>query len=348
MPLKIYQRGRIWHCRGIVFGVSVRKSLKVSDRTLAEHRAFAIERRIILESVHGPESQATFASACLKYFEDHPIADGERSQMSAFLKPLIVELGEVPLKGITPAKVQSIARKLYPSHKPQSRNTMVLSPVGAVINHAHKHGFCGPIRIERFREEDARIARPIDREWIDRFRKHAPPHLGALALFCFTTGARPKEACNLRPDQLELDNGVAWSGKTKNGKRRVFEIVPEMAAILRILTPRQIAKGRHAGEVRVFGYAHRQSLRLPWLAACKAAGLDYRSRYEAGRHSFFTQLVSKHGADVVTAAKLGNANPGIILKRYVKANDTKRLAHEVFGTKSAQSKRKKPKIVGKS
>ncbi len=159
----------------------------------------------------------------------------------------------IPPKGWNPTaeleykKAKSLARKLYPKHKPQSLNTLVLTPVSAVVNHAHQHGLCGPIKIARFAEEDARIARPIDREWLDQFRRHAPPHFGARALFCFTTGARPQEACDLRPDQLDLDRSIADSDQTKNRKRRLYYLVPEMVAILRNLPPCEISKGRRAG-----------------------------------------------------------------------------------------------------
>jgi integrase len=247
--------------------------------------------------------------------------------MSAFLQPIIRNIGPTKLRDITPA------------------NTLVLNPISAVINHAHQHGLCAPIRIKRFMEEDARIARPIDREWLDQFMRHAPARTAAFALFCFTTGARPQEACNLRPDQLKLDKRIGESDQTKNGKRRLYHLTDEMVAVLRTLEPFQVVRGKHAGEFRVFGYVYRQSRRREWEAVCNAARIDYRSFYESGRHSHFTESITRHGADIPTACKVGNITPAVALRRYAKAEKAEQLAHDVFGAKSAQSRQKRFKTI---
>jgi integrase len=267
--------------------------------------------------------------------------------MSAILAPIIEEIGTVKLRDITPVMVKGLARKLYPNAKPQSLNTLVLSPVSAVMNAGHQHGLCAPIKIKRFPAKDVRIARAIDREWLDHFMRHADPHLAAFALFCFTTAARPNEACALRPDQLDLEHAIALSDATKNGKRRAFYLDPEMVALLRNLPPVKVKEGRHASELRVFGYAHPQSLRRPWARICKAAGIDYRSRYESGRHSCLTNLIVEHGADVSTAARLGNVTPQIALKHYVHAGEPSKLAYDVW-QKTTQRRKTKLKIAEES
>jgi hypothetical protein len=118
--------------------------------------------------------------------------------------------------------------------------------------------------------------------------------------------------------------------------------------MLRNLPPKLIETGKHAGEYRVFGFSNAESIREPWIETCKAAGLEYRTRYEAGRHSHFTETIVRHGKDIVTAAALGNVSPQIALQRYAHADAPERVAMEVFGTKSAQSKRRKLKTVGES
>lgn len=342
MPLKLYRRGRLWHCRGTVAGRLVRESLRTSDRALAEHAANKIESRILREAILGKSAEATFANACARYFEDHPIRKSGRDQMSAFLAPIIKELGAVRLIELTPGQVRAAAKRLYPDWKPQSLNTAVIAPVSAVVNHAHQFGWCPPMRIRRFPEKDVRIRKAVTREWLDEFMRHASPHVAAFALFCFTTGARPQEACNLRPEQIDLARGLACSDETKNGKRRIFYLSGELVAVLCALPPRVIPCGKHSGEIRVFGFSDRGSLREPWIETCKLAGIDYRSRYEAGLHSHFTETVVRHGADVVTAAKLGNVTPAILLKHYAHSDAPEELAKRVFGAKSAQKAKKIP------
>ena len=268
--------------------------------------------------------------------------------MSRFLAPIIKEIGPGRLRDLTPGKIRALAKRMYPNLKPQSLNTLVLCPVSAVLNHAHQFGLCNPIRIKHFKAEGARIQQTIDREWLYAFMRAAPPHLAAFALFCFTTGSRPQEACNLRPEHFDLDKGIAIGGITKNGKHRVYYLTPEMVSMLRVLPPRRISKGPHTGEHRVFGFTDARSIRREWIKVCEAAGLEYRTRYEAGRHSFFTEVIVRHGVDVVTAAKLGNVSPQIALQRYAHADAPEKAAMKVFGTKSAQRKRRKLKVVGES
>jgi integrase len=305
MPLKIYRRGKTWHCRGTIAGRTIRESLGTREKASAEYACAQLQAKLEREAIYGKEAEATFYDACGRYFEDHPIPKGKRDQMSAFLVPIIRELRKVRLRDITPGLVKATARKLYPHWKPQSLNTAVLCPIQAVVNNAHQHGWCPPIRIKKFKVRDARLQRPIDEDWLCAFMGAASPHVAALALFMFETAARPKEACLLRPDQLDLKNGIGWSDETKNGKRRIYHLSDELIALMRNLLPREIH-----GELRVFGYADRDSLTDPWRKTCEKAGIEYRTRYESGRHSHFTHTIVRHGADVVTAAKLAACRTG--------------------------------------
>ena len=80
-------------------------------------------------------------------------------------------------------------------------------------------------------------------------------------------------------------------------------------------------------------------------AACKAAGLDYRDRYESGRHSSFTEMVTRQRVDPVTAGKIGNCTPAVLMRRYAHAEKAQQTAMEVFGKKLAQRNRKKLKTA---
>ena len=273
--------------------------------------------------------------------------------MSAFLVPILRELRNHRLVDISPNLVKGLARKLYPNCKPQSWNTTIIAPVSAVINHVHQDGWCPPIHIKKFRARDARLQQPGDREWLHAFMAAAIsmklPHLAALAEFCFQTGARANEACKLRPDQLDLDNERALSDVTKNGKRREYILVdPEHVALLRHLQPQAIQKGNYAGEIRVFGYPNPRSLLEPWQKVCKAAGLVYLTRHEAGRHGHLTETIVRCGANVVTASKLGNVSPQVAIEKYAHADAPEKLAREIFGTKTAQGNRERAKKLAAS
>ena len=191
-------------------------ALELTDFAEAEHKRITLENKIRQEAIFGKELEATFDDACVRYIKDR--AAPLRAQMNRNLQVILKEAGHWKLREITPAMVRSLAVKLFPDCKPQSRNANAITPISAVLGHAHQCGMCGPIRIKRFKIVDERIASPADSDWIDAFMRHAPLRIAAFELFCFTTAARPQEACNLRPDQLHLDEGIARGGITKNGK----------------------------------------------------------------------------------------------------------------------------------
>ena len=350
MPLKIHKRpgSPYWQLTGTVRGKRIRQSSGVSDYALAEDIANQLESKILKRSIYGPEADATFPDACIGYFADHPIQGRKPPQINRLLVSIIKAWNKMLLRDITSQKARSLAIRLLPNCKPQSRNAAVITPISAVMGWAHQAELCGPIRIKRFDVVDERIAETIDREWLAAFMRHASDRVAGFALFCFTTGARPQEACNLRPDQLRLGEGKAIGGVTKNGKRRIYVLVPEMVARLRVLPPKQVTQGPHKGEWRVFGYGSQRGLLAPWRKACLDAGIEYRTRYESGRHSFFTEVIVRNGADVVTAGKLGNCTPAILLRRYAHADAPHKMAMKIFGAKQTQAKRRNLKTVGES
>lgn len=345
MPLKIKWRRGVAYLYGTVDGKRIRRSLGTSDPKTAEELKAFHETKLRRAAIYGPESEATFAEAYLLY---NKLGKNERG----LLGPIVKSIGRLRLRDVTPARVKDLAQKLYPNAKPQTWNRHVIVPVSAVINHAHQHGLCPPIRIKRFKAVAKKDRIAVDREWIDRFRKAAMElygeahdglglRLAAYALFMFTTAARPTEAIRLRPIDLDLDKRIGTSnGATKNGDARVFYLTEEMAEELWRITPKRIGWGQYAGEDRIFGWAYKNGPLIPWKAVCKHAGLAYRSPYEAGRHSFATEAVTRQERNVVVSAAVGGwKDPSVMLKNYAHIERPAEFAEEVFGTKLTHEKK---------
>jgi integrase len=151
--------------------------------------------------------------------------------------------------------------KLYPKarYTDSTRNTCVLKPARAVINHAHDRGLCPPIRVKGFRE--AIVERPAgDRAWIEKFRTVAwemEPRLAVMALLMFSTAARIGECIALEPEHLKLDEKKIIGPPGKNGDPGIFHLTDEVVEELRGLTPKAIRYGK--GPVRVWlGYQGRR------------------------------------------------------------------------------------------
>lgn len=325
MPLTVVWRNGVAQLYGTVAGRRVRRSAKTRDPEIAEIKRAETEARLIKASIYGADKEATFADACVLYQRE-----GKRRR---YLEPLIRHIGRQRLATITPGALNSLALKLYPDGKytNSTRNTCVLKPARAVINFAHQHGLCHPMKVKGFYE--AKVERPAgDRVWVDAFMAASVDRrLRVLCLFMFVTGARIGECIVLEPDHLDLDAKIGVGPPAKNGDPRTYYLTDELVRELRLLAPAKTHYGR--GDVRVFGWAHRQAIQKAWRATCERAGIAYLTPHEAGRHGFGTETVVRQGMDIVTAAKLGGwRDPTVLVRRYAHSKGLGKTAEATFGT----------------
>jgi integrase len=321
MPLKLYQHGAIWHMRGTVAGKLIRESTGTSDRALAEILAADTEARAIPESVYGPENETTFADAALKYLE--------AGKPKRYIAALIQALGKKRLSMIKPGDIKALAMELYPNAKATTLNRSVVRRASAVINFAAELGLCTHIMVKGFKEAKV-IRHAVDRVWLDAFREKAPLHLGALALFMYTTGARLGDAIALEPAHLDLDQKIAIRPTSKTGHPRIFYLTDEMVEVLRALPPKRIGYGK--GPYRVFGYGTNAAVHEAWKKVCKRADIPYRMRHEAGRHSFATEALIRRQIDPVTVAKIGGWSDSVaLMNRYAHPENLPEIVEQAFG-----------------
>lgn len=336
--LKLHQRGGIWHIRGTVAGRRIRQSTGTRDRDTAERIRAETEAREHRVALYGPQHEATFADAALLY--------QQAGKPRRYLAPLIVRLGKRRLDTITGGDLKALARLLYPAAKPATWNRSVIKPARAVINFAAESGLCHPIRVKRFKEAGV-IRQAVDRAWIDALRAGArealsgdvAERISTLALLMFTTGMRLGECVALAPGHLDLPNRriLLPTTITKTDEPRIVWLTQEVADELARLPVKLTHYGR--GRPSVFGWSCIRGPQMPWRRACAAAGIPYRLRHEAGRHSFATEMIVRRGIDIKTTAEMGGWKDARVLLGYTHAEDMASVAERVFGagTQVAQS-----------
>jgi integrase len=353
--LKPVRRGTTWHAQGRVAynGVAItgyiRESTGASDEAgcwqwIAERTEREIRRHLL-----GERKAITFAEAVLMYAA--PPADAK------YLMPIVTQIGARPLVEITPESVRALGPMLYPMAGVDTWLRQVVTPVRAVINNAHD--VLGPdkvaaIRIKGYSNAD-RVAQdalrgsrgrpryaPGSLEWLLAFRAHATPHLGALALFMFATGARISQAVQMHPAKhLDLANGRACVPAAKGHADRWIALPEAVLADLRAIAPRYPANvERKPANLRVFGYASRFGPRKAWATACARAGIDYLPPHSAGRHGFGQEMTIRRGVDEKAVAKFGGwAKPDVLRETYTHAEDDTAKIHKAFRTSLAQAER---------
>ncbi len=323
MPLEIYRRGGVWHCRGTVGPVGRRKrfrqSLHTKIKDVAARQVAEIEKKYWDGHFDGPQAILTFEAAAQRY--------RKAGKSDRFLAPIEKYLGATLIKDITEGAVHQMAKELYPNAKGQSLNRLVLVPTKAVINHAARSKLCNRLEVEPY-PVDSKVKEPADLAWVRAFMTEASPHLGAMALFMYLTGARVGEAAALRREDLDLTAATAKIRQTKIGAERISHLPVPLVVTLANLP--EIDGGL------VFGYEHAANLRTAWRGAIERAGIKMLSPHSC-RHGFATGLL-RRGVDVVTVAWLGGwKSAKQVLATYGHANKDPKLVNLLIDTPRAQS-----------
>jgi integrase len=212
-------------------------------------------------------------------------------------------------------------------------------PLSGVINHAAEAELCAYIRVKRFKP-DKKIKSPFTLEWVDKFCACASPHLGALALFMYATGARISEALAVRWEHVDLRQATALIPKSKIAEQRIVHVPPRLVAAIA-----NLPKVRNRP---VFFYRQRGDLHNRWDATIQRAGIK-RLTPHSGRHGFATALLRK-GVDPKTGAWLGGwKNIRYFMETYAHAIQDITLNERVFDAELTQpkpAKSRKPRKTG--
>lgn len=219
-----------------------------------------------------------------------------------------------------------MAKDLYPNCSGASLNRLAIVPAQAVINHAAKRKLCSPIKVERYKIE-AKVKEPATLEWVEAFRAEAAPHVGALALFMFLTGARIGEAITVQWEDVDLQARRVLIRESKVSKERLSHLPATLVVAL--------ANLEHIPGRGVFGYRRPNDIKNIWKAAITAAGIKRLTPHSC-RHGFATGLL-RRGVDVVTVAWLGGwKSAAQVLQTYGHANKNPKLTELLLGTPQAQ------------
>jgi integrase len=317
MPLKLFLRNETWHYRGTVAHRRLRGSTGVSraNKETAEQVLVQIEERVWRGRLYGPGSVLTFAQAAILY--------------RAARKPLrylaIVEdyWKDTPIKELTAGKIRASCMELYPSAKGATWNRAVIVPTQAIINHAAEQELCPRITVKRWPVEKTE-RRPVSWEWVTTFLSAASPHLGALAIFMFLTGARVSEACALRWIDVDFTQLSALIRQTKTNTMRLAHL-PSEALIALANIP-----GDRGPDAKVFGFRNRFQAEREWKKVVDREGLEPLTPH-CCRHGFATGMLQA-GVDPVTTAKLGGwKSPEHVFKTYGHASEDRTLTNRLTG-----------------
>jgi len=324
MPFTIYKRGETYHYTGTVAGRRLRRTTGTTNKSTAERIAAEAEAREWRRHLDGPEAQVTFAQASIAY--------RQAEKATRFLDRIEDHWKDTLIRDITEGAIKQSAFKLYPDAKAATRNRQVIVPTQAIINHAATMGWCSPIRVKRFKIT-TKIKEPATQEWVRTFAAHASPHLGALCLFMFGTGARIGEAVALKWGDVNMSERLVVLNQSKVGRERKSHLqAPVLAALANI-------PGNRNPDDPVFQCGKAENVKQVWDNVIVRAGIK-RLTPHCCRHGFATTML-RAGYDVKTVASLGGwRDAATVLKFYAHALDDMTVTDALFDTNLAQRESK--------
>lgn len=322
MPIEIYKRGAIWHYRGTVAGRRLRGTTKTSDKARAQRIAAERENAAWKRHLDGPGATLTFADAAIAY--------RQAGKPTRFLERVEDYWKDALVRDITSASVRAAAIKLYPDAGAATRNRQAIVPIQAIINFAAENEWCAHLKVKRFKVEK-KIKEPVTSSWVDRFAANASPHLGALAMFMYGTGARIGEAVAITWADVDLHARTVLIRQTKlGGDERIAHLPPRLLAAIS-----NIPSNRKPDE-KVFRYTHANAVRQVWNNAIKRAGIKQLSPHSC-RHGFATTMLHR-GIDVKTVAHMGGwKDVATLVKTYAHAMTDRTVTNVLFDTELAQA-----------
>ena len=213
-----------YRIRGTYLGSYVDRSAKTGDRKTAEKVLRAIKSEIE-SGKFGTGKAPTFGTAAMRYM----VAGGERT----FLAPIILRIGSVPLVDITQDMIDETAASICPRGLPATRNRTVYTPISAVLRHAKVHL---PIARPRGAQGTPRrsFLRPEQAESYLAAAWEIHPRFAALVTILLYTGLRLSEALGLRIEDVDLAQGYADVGVTKNGEPQRAHLPPVAVKAIRL------------------------------------------------------------------------------------------------------------------
>jgi integrase len=189
-------------------------------------------------------------------------------------KRILTVLGEHRLAEIKQSEISRFHESLRETPYQANR---VLALLSSILNYgiAHKWITENPARgIPKFEEEKREACLTVEqiqrfREALDKYKDQSAANVLRLLLL---TGSRASEALKATWEEFDLQRGV-WTKPSHHTKQKKVEHVPLSAPALKLLegmAPENPTGPLFPGRD---GEGARVSLKRPWIAACRAAGL---------------------------------------------------------------------------
>jgi len=307
----------VYYTDGYFAKVRVRKSLETRDRMLAKSRLAEFEEAVLAGRVDVRKpvgSRKTKFSTVTKKFLNSPRTGGSRTTKQIANK-LLEYFGEMEVRYITEGDVDDYIEG-YHLAKGNSNTTIrrELNTLQSILNFAAARGEREYIKIDKPPEEIVDYETLTDEE-MDNIFSHLHPDVHRLARFLRYTGARPVEACGLRYEDVDFENGKvrlrSIKGRSGSVRERIIPLHPKAKEAVPYSVPLPVG---HVFTLRGKPITNGYDLPNLWREARVKAYPDMKAGMYALRHTFATTLARKGAPAKVIADLLGHTDLKMVMR----------------------------------
>jgi integrase len=318
MPLKVTRRKSTGALTisGTVAGQRIQRRAQSNIQKLAEEEAAALEAELLRTEWHGARRGArSFDEAIDSYLDAAPRHENTKARMRRIRAAVG---GKTPLSAIDQDTITRVRASLRRGAAPATVLREIITPIRAVMKHAHERGWCD---VSKFVTPKAPAGRTLfmTPDEAERLIAAAAKHLKPLLVFLLGTGARLSEAIYLDWRDVDLTGARAIFWETKNGRRRIVVLAPSVIAALAGLQSQ-------GGAGAVFHtddghpYAHHGGeyggqIKTAWRGAIQRAGLNPEFTPHTCRHTWASWHYAMH-KDLLKLKVEGGWSSVVLVERY--------------------------------
>lgn len=216
--------------RGRVNGQLYEKSLRTTDRRLAQRALRAVEAEIAQAGT--TRGNETFALAAERYKAFKAPRAVEEARIDAITRAI----GQRRLRDLTVAELHDLANRLKPGTAGATRNREVLRTAAAIWHYAADAGMCDYTKVKLFPEDKPRtmaLSREAASDLIAATEEGGYPRL--LLLWLFHVGMRVSHAICVQWEQIDLAKGTVSHREIKGRHQHDYvfplhqEVLEELA-----------------------------------------------------------------------------------------------------------------------
>ncbi len=293
--------------------VRIRRRAASDNLALAEEERIALEAEILRTDWHGERrGSRSFDEALISYLESKPRHETTKRLLRRIREHLG---GETLLSAIDQDRVNALRRKMLPHAAPASVTRHIITPLRAVLRHAHRHRWCDAPMFEAPPAPQGRTLFMLPAE-TDRLVEAAAPHLRPLIVFLICTGARLSEAIYLDWQDVDIVGARAIFWDTKNGKRRIAELPHRTVLTLSSLEGSGPVFLTNTGKPYAYrGGEHGGQIKTAFRAAIRRAGLNPGITPHVCRHTWASCHYALH-RDLIKLRDEGGWSSVALVERY--------------------------------